>query len=355
MNKNIRQGATPIASKLAFLLLEEAAAASGQSSATLLAEAGIPFSLEDLTSDRASHLPKSYFAALASRCINAFELQASRYSDYPPMSIDDFKMLCYCFINCTTLQDCINRAAAFCAMLGGRAGRLSLTVVGDSAQFTMTTFRGRPTSSALISDMVGLTAYHRLFSWLCGEYISIDKMGTTYDAQINQEAFDQLFTYPIEFNQQENYFSFSAKFLKRKNVRSYTELEELLTLFPFDLLSDDWLSISIESRIKNIVQSCLLKQQPLPTANEIALQFNISSATLRRRLTDANTSLTGIKDQCRQHLAKELISHTALSFEAISSHLCYSDTRVFRRAFKQWTGLSPSQFRRVNRPNSAVV
>lgn len=340
-----RSSAAAVPGALASLLLEEAAHASGTEPSTLLAQAGIPYSFEDLTSGRANRIPKAYFAALVSQCIATFEQQAARHGDYPPMTNNEYKMLCYCLINCPTLSEAIERAASFCSMLGGRAGRLGLTVTGDQALFTMTTFRAKPSVSAMFADMVGLTGYLRLFSWLCGEYIECGEMGIVYEPFVSSEDIAELFNHPVQFNQKDNYFQFPAKYLSRSNVRSYPELEKLLQFFPFDLLSGDWQSMSLSKAIENIIRRSLLRQQGLPTVEDLAVQFTMSSATLRRRLAEEMTSITLIKEHCRSELAIELIRHSQLSIEEISDNLGFSDTRIFRRAFKQWTQLSPSQYR----------
>lgn len=58
------------------------------------------------------------------------------------------------------------------------------------------------------------------------------------------------------------------------------------------------------------------------------------------------TSLHGLIEDRREQIAKEaMIEDPESSVEAIAWRLGYSDDRAFRRAFKRWTGKTPSEFR----------
>ncbi len=77
----------------------------------------------------------------------------------------------------------------------------------------------------------------------------------------------------------------------------------------------------------------------------IANELGMSSRTLRRRLTELGTSYQMIMEQLRRGRAVELLRQTTLSIENIAAELGYDDPSNFGRAFRRWTGLSPSAYR----------
>ncbi|KZK89990.1 HTH-type transcriptional regulator VirS [Pseudovibrio sp. Ad5] len=83
-----------------------------------------------------------------------------------------------------------------------------------------------------------------------------------------------------------------------------------------------------------------------PSIEEIAGGFSMGERSFRRKLAAFQVSFRDILSQIRQSQAMELLLWSRLSSEQIAAELGYSDPRVFRRAFKQWTGETPSQFRK---------
>ena len=80
------------------------------------------------------------------------------------------------------------------------------------------------------------------------------------------------------------------------------------------------------------------------SANELALQLNLSARTLRRRLAQSNTSFQEVRQKALNARAKRLLSQDHLAGE-VAEELDYSDERSFRRAFIRWNRISPSKFR----------
>ena len=81
------------------------------------------------------------------------------------------------------------------------------------------------------------------------------------------------------------------------------------------------------------------------SAEAICRQFAISERTLRRRLAQEGERLQEFVNQTRFELARQLLSSTNLSVSNISSALHYADPNVFSRAFRNWSGSSPKQWR----------
>lgn len=80
------------------------------------------------------------------------------------------------------------------------------------------------------------------------------------------------------------------------------------------------------------------------SADELALQLNVSARTLRRRLAESNTSFQEVRQQALNARAKRLLSQDLLAGE-VAEELDYSDERSFRRAFIRWNGISPAKYR----------
>lgn len=93
--------------------------------------------------------------------------------------------------------------------------------------------------------------------------------------------------------------------------------------------------------------------EPLRVA-ELASQFGLSNRTLSRRFESA----TGRGPQAyvqhtRMQHAKRLLETTGDTIDEVRAQVGYDDPAAFRRAFKQTTGRSPSDYRIAYRPRAA--
>ncbi len=81
----------------------------------------------------------------------------------------------------------------------------------------------------------------------------------------------------------------------------------------------------------------------------VAGEMNLSKRTLQRRLQQQGISFAHLRDQVRFHYSINYLVENSLSIDSISSSLDFSDRTSFTNAFKRWTGLSPSTFRKLFR------
>lgn len=329
----------------ALTLLQDAAAI-GEDPDRILERLRLPFRLDDLHRGRVTTLPDAQFVQLYRECITLLANRANRERNLPPMSKDEVDMLCHCVISCENLEEVILRAARFCAMLGGRAGRLALEPGSENAIFRMQTLRRPDSISGLLADLTGLSFYHRLFSWLVGETIPIPGFGVVYENRGNDALLLRLFHHPIVYAQPDNHFSFPLHCLGKPVVRSCQRLAELLAVFPFDVMQGSDMQHCFSEAVEQLILARLARGEPIPTAAQFAHTFNISDATFRRRLAEENARLSDIKERCRRQLATELLtSPSRMKIADVALRLGFSDARAFRRAFRQWTGASPEAYR----------
>jgi AraC-like DNA-binding protein len=72
----------------------------------------------------------------------------------------------------------------------------------------------------------------------------------------------------------------------------------------------------------------------------------ITIRTLQRRLADQGTTYSQLLEDLRHDLAIYLLRDPDREVSAISRELGYRDPAIFTRAFRRWTGTTPSEFRR---------
>jgi AraC-like DNA-binding protein len=103
---------------------------------------------------------------------------------------------------------------------------------------------------------------------------------------------------------------------------------------------------SMAGRIRRVL---LEKQAYFPSLPLIARQFHMTPRTLHRRLVEEGTSYRELLEVTRHALAVEQMKSGRASVEEIAYGLGYSDLANFRRAFKRWEGIPPSEYARKYR------
>lgn len=116
----------------------------------------------------------------------------------------------------------------------------------------------------------------------------------------------------------------------------FTEaLQDLLASLPSDDLTEQ-----VKRRIQQLLGSGDV------SVERIAAPMNISSRHLRRKLSQAGTSYEQLVDEVRRDAAVRMINNGELSLTSIAYELGFLDPSSFTRAFRRWTDMSPTAFRR---------
>ncbi len=89
-----------------------------------------------------------------------------------------------------------------------------------------------------------------------------------------------------------------------------------------------------------------------PSTERIASVFGLSRRTLYRRLEAEGASVHALLTEIRHELARQLLQDSRMPLSEIAATLHYSEPGAFSRAFRGWTGMTPSAFREAARANS---
>jgi AraC-like DNA-binding protein len=82
-----------------------------------------------------------------------------------------------------------------------------------------------------------------------------------------------------------------------------------------------------------------------PQMQAVARSLGISVRSLRRRLDEEGVSYTGLLNEARATLAKRMLDDPHRSIYETAFAMGFSDPSAFHRAFKRWTGMTPTQYR----------
>ncbi len=106
----------------------------------------------------------------------------------------------------------------------------------------------------------------------------------------------------------------------------------------------------IEERVRAELKRAL-KEGASPSVTSVASAMALSVRSLQRALGDAGTSFQDLLDEARRDLALLWIEDRARSLKQISNDLGFGQSTAFTRAFRRWTGRSPSTYRSGAAPN----
>ncbi len=83
---------------------------------------------------------------------------------------------------------------------------------------------------------------------------------------------------------------------------------------------------------------------------QVAGLFEVHERTLNRRLCLQGPSFKALIEEIRYEIARQLLRDTRLGVTEIAAALDYSESSAFNRAFRRWSGTSPTAWRAAHRP-----
>src|SRR5690606_21310899 len=101
---------------------------------------------------------------------------------------------------------------------------------------------------------------------------------------------------------------------------------------------------ALETRLRAAILASVAEGDP--SIGAAARRLCMSVRSLQRKLTDAGTSFSRVRDEALHERAAELLGRDELSIDAVASMLGFASRTSFERAFRRWSGRSPATIRR---------
>jgi AraC-like DNA-binding protein len=160
------------------------------------------------------------------------------------------------------------------------------------------------------------------------------------------DEYQKILRLPIRFDAGEDAVLFPISSLDSSNPSADAALRQLLQQYGADQLARIPTNARLSRRIRASIRSMLPRGDL--GADSVAAQFSISGRTLRRRLREEGTSYQEVVDDVRAELARDYLTHQKRGIEEVALLLGFSDSSAFTKAFRRWTGRTPSDFARAN-------
>ena len=192
---------------------------------------------------------------------------------------------------------------------------------------------------AMFSSFLNFTA------WLTQKHVNPVRATLQRKAPQNPVPFDDIFNCPIDYSCNQN-----CLFFTNENMHfPLATADEVIANIHDDNVSrllEKQLKGNTTSNVRNLIIDGLPKGEP--KQDTIAEHMNISTSTLKRRLSEENTRFKSLLDETRAQLAIGYLQQSHLSLTRIAELLGFSETSGFNRAFKRWKGISPKQWQKQN-------
>ena len=159
----------------------------------------------------------------------------------------------------------------------------------------------------------------------------------------HSSEYDRIFAVPISFGADRDGMLIDEAFLQLRLPAANPYVSRLLAERADVLLSQLDSSMSLRGRVEHLLQSRLRSGQAAMAG--VARDLGLSRQTLARRLKAEGTTFEQVLAELRREIAVRRLAGEGGSVSQVAYLLGFSDPAAFSRAFKRWTGRSPSAFR----------
>lgn len=214
-----------------------------------------------------------------------------------------------------------------------------LAIDDDTASFRYAPLLPHPVAA---NDLI-VTASIRFAQRLCNPDMRPREVWLTHARPSHADQYAKHWQCPVSFDKPTNAIVFDAKWLKfpmrGANENMAIVFEKKAASIAAGLRHSETLSRRVRERLNAQLAAGSLEMAV------VARSLRVSTATLRRKLDAEGASFSDILDEVRKEAAERYLTNSQLTVTEIAYRLGFSHVRAFARAFRRWTGTSPTDFR----------
>jgi AraC-like DNA-binding protein len=276
----------------------------------------------------------------------AFGLQAARC--WHPAHLG---VLGHAWLSSDTLRTGLERVARYYRLVGER-GMTKVDVSRQGVKVCFRPNRGDPAAvpvAGVVAD-IAMAVLLDMCRMNAGAALRPVAASLCRPKPEQSEGYERFFGCRVRFRAEEDAFVLSAQDADRPLPSANKQLAAV-----FDRMLTGELGRLDRSDVVSRCRSEVLQhlESGEMSEEEMAKRLHMSRRTLQRRLAEADTNYLRLVDDTRKDLALRYIEDASRSLTDVAFTLGFSQQSAFTRAFKRWTGLSPSDYRtRLRSPGS---
>jgi AraC-like DNA-binding protein len=159
----------------------------------------------------------------------------------------------------------------------------------------------------------------------------------------HREMYETHFQCPVKFEAPHNILVFHKSDLDKPFLTYNADLLAMVAPQLEAELSQQRANKTIAEQVKVVLKRMLAGQRP--ELQEVARELRLSTRSLQRRLTGEHLTFQQLVKEARQELAQHYLLHSSLELNETAYLLGYEDANSFFRAFHDWEGTSPGEWR----------
>lgn len=260
----------------------------------------------------------------------------------------DFGLVGYLLTACSTLGQALTRY--------GRYQTLVLTELSTQVEVTPTVVSHRWHLQGDVPPVVcefRVAIFVSLYQALIGKSIPPVKVGLPFPAPGDRHLYEALLGCPVEFDAADLSVDLPAHLMWMTISSSDPYLRKIFDRQAAAMLQAEEHSSALETGgaaedfLAALQQQLLMAMKDGDTqASRVAGLMGYSLRSFYRKLSDEGYSYRGVLAGLRRRLARKYLADPALSYADIAMLLGYSEQSAFIRAFKDWMGVTPGEYRK---------